>query len=152
VQNALLQNKSIAHLCLLPIFSFALTFLRHFSNCIFIICTIFLLLRADSWTKQNRITGSRLHPWRSLSTEAVVGWRDDVAMASAAMASSADDGGSNGNCHGQLFSGGWCRRHHPVIGIDGGGKDAIAAAAINRRFHWRQLILPPSMAAIVTAT
>jgi hypothetical protein len=66
-----------------------------------------------------------LRQWRSSSTEAAVGWRDDDAMASAKMASSADDSGSNGGHRRQLCSGGWCRRHHPIIGVDGGGKDAI---------------------------
>ncbi len=40
-----------------------------------------------------------------LSMEAAVGWRDDDAIASAAMASLADGGGSNGSCHCQLCSG-----------------------------------------------
>ncbi len=43
--------------------------------------------------------------WLSL-TEAAVGWRDNDAMASVAMASLADGGGGNGGCCHQLCSGG----------------------------------------------
>ena len=42
---------------------------------------------------------------RLSSTEAVVGWRDDDTMASAAMASSADGGSGDGGLPGQLFIG-----------------------------------------------
>ncbi len=76
-----------------------------------------------------------LHQWQLLSTEAAVGWRDDDAMALAVMVSSADGGGGNGGHLGQLFSSSSCCRHHPVIGVDCGGKDAIAATAIDRLFH-----------------
>jgi hypothetical protein len=88
--------------------------------------------------------------WRSSSTEAAVGWREDDAMASAMMASLANGGGVDGGCCLQLCSGGWCFRHHPVIGVDGGGKDAIAVAAINCRFYKQWLLLPPSTTTIAT--
>ena len=35
--------------------------------------------------------------------------------------------------------------HHPVVVVDGGGKDVIATAAIHRRCSRRWLSLPPSM-------
>jgi hypothetical protein len=44
MQNTLLQNKSIAHLCLLPMIDLHLTFLCHFS-----IRTTYLLLFAVFW-------------------------------------------------------------------------------------------------------
>ncbi len=72
-------------------------------------------------------------------------------MALLTMASLADGGGGDGGGHCQLYSSGWCRRHYPFIGVDGGGKDPIAAAAINRRFHQRQLLLLPLTAAIAAA-
>jgi hypothetical protein len=72
---------------------------------------------------------------RSLSMVARVEWRDDDAMALLTMASSADGGSGNGGGRHQLCSSSWCPRHHPFIGVDGGGKDAIAAAAINCRFY-----------------
>jgi hypothetical protein len=71
---------------------------------------------------------------RSLLTEAV-GWRNDDAMASLTMEFLANSGVGNGGGHCQLCSSSWCRRHHPLIGVDGGGKDTIAATAINSRFH-----------------
>ncbi len=64
-----------------------------------------------------------------------MGWRNNGAMTLLTMASLANGGGSNGGGLCQLCSSGGCRHHHPFIGIDGGGKDAIAAAAINCRFH-----------------
>jgi hypothetical protein len=76
-----------------------------------------------------------LHQWWSLLTEAMVGWRDNDAMALSTMACSANGGGGNGGGHRQLCSSSWCRRHHPFIGIDGGSKDAIATSAINCLFH-----------------
>ncbi len=39
-------------------------------------------------------------------TEAVVGWRDDDAMALVVMGSLANGGGGNGGCHPQLCRGG----------------------------------------------
>jgi hypothetical protein len=86
--------------------------------------------------------------WRSLSTEAAVGCREDDEIAFAVMASLANGGGINGSHHSQL-----CRR---VIGVDGDSKDAIAAVAItttaiNRHFHQQQLLLPPSTT-IIAAT
>ncbi len=54
-----------------------------------------------------------------------MGWRDDDAMASMAMASLANGGGSNGGHHCQLSRGGGYFRHHPIIGINGSSKDAI---------------------------
>ncbi len=80
-----------------------------------------------------------------------MGWRDDDAMASSTMTSLANGGsGDGGGCH-QLCSSGWCRRHHPFIGVDGGSKDAIAAAAINYRCHQGQLLLLPLTATIAAA-
>ncbi len=64
-----------------------------------------------------------------------MGWMDDDAMALLTMASLANGGGGDGGGCCQLCSSSWCCHHHPFIGIDGGGKDAIAAAPINRRFH-----------------
>jgi hypothetical protein len=81
----------------------------------------------------------------------VVGWRNDDAMALSTMASLADGGGGNGGGCRQLCSSSWCRRQHPFIGVDGGGKDAIIAAAINCRFHQGQLLLLPLTAAIAAA-
>jgi hypothetical protein len=76
----------------------------------------------------------------SPSTETAVGWRDNDAMASTAMASLADGGSGNGGGHCHLCRGGWCYRHYPVTGINGGSKDAIAAANINCHFHQQQLL------------
>jgi hypothetical protein len=67
--------------------------------------------------------------------EATVGWTDNDAMALLTMVSSAHGGSGDGGGHCLLCSSGWCCRHHPLIGVDGGSKDAIAAAAINRCFH-----------------
>ncbi len=64
-----------------------------------------------------------------------MGWRDDDAMALSTIASLANGGDGDGGGRRQLCSSGWCRRHHPIISIDGSGKDAIAAAAINCHFH-----------------
>ncbi len=73
-------------------------------------------------------------------------------MASMAAASLANGGGGNrGPHHCQLCSGGWCRHHNPIIGINGGGKDTIATAPIDCRFHQRQLLLPPLTTAIASA-
>jgi hypothetical protein len=72
---------------------------------------------------------------QSLSMEVAVGWRDNDTMALSTMASLADGGGGNGGGHHKLCSSGWCHCHHSFIGIDGSGKDTIAAAAINRCFH-----------------
>jgi hypothetical protein len=94
--------------------------------------------------------GGLCQRWLSLMKVAV-GWRDNGSMASAAMASFANGGGGDGSHGRQLCSGGWCRRHRPIINITGGSKDAIAAAAINHRFHRLQLLLPPSTTAIVAA-
>ncbi len=114
------------------------------------------------WQQQRRslsrevaVNGNRgnggLYRQRSLSMEATVGWRDNDAIASSTMVSLADGGGSNGGGCWQLCRSSWCRRHHPFIGVDGGGKDAIAATAINYRFHWGQLLLLTSTATIATA-
>jgi hypothetical protein len=84
--------------------------------------------------------------------EAALGWRDDDAMASSTMTSLADGGGGNGGGCCQLCSSGWCRHHHPFIGVYGAGKDTIATAAINCRFYQGQLLLLPSTAAIPAAT
>jgi hypothetical protein len=73
------------------------------------------------------------------------------AMASLTMASLAD-GGSNGGGHRQLCSSGWRWRHHPFIGVDGGGKVAIAAATSNHHFHQEQLLSLPLTLAIAAAT
>jgi hypothetical protein len=62
-------------------------------------------------------------------------------MALLTMASLADGGDGNGGHRHQLCSGGWCRRHHPFIGVDHSGKDAFAAATINCRFCQQQLLL-----------
>jgi hypothetical protein len=67
------------------------------------------------------------------------------------MVSLADGGGSDGGCRHQLNSGGWCPCHHPFIGVEGIGKDAITAATINRCFHRRRLLLPQSTATIAAA-
>ena len=75
--------------------------------------------------------GGGLCQWQLSLTKAAVGWRDDDAMALAAMACLADGGGNNGGCRGQLFSGSWCHHHHPIISVDSSGKDATAATAIN---------------------
>ncbi len=80
-----------------------------------------------------------------------MGWRDNDAMAFLTMASLADGGIGNGGGCCQLCSSGQCHCHHPFIGVDGGGKDAIAAAAINRRFHQGQLLLLPLTVAIAAA-
>jgi hypothetical protein len=82
--------------------------------------------------------------------EVAVGWRNDDAMPLSTMVSSANGGGGNGDGRRQLFSSGWCSRHHPFIRVDGGSKDAIAVAAINRSFHQRQPLLLPLMVAIAT--
>jgi hypothetical protein len=51
--------------------------------------------------------GNGVHcSWRSLSTEAAVGWRDNDAMALAIMASLTDGGSGDGGCHSELCSGG----------------------------------------------
>ncbi len=77
--------------------------------------------------------------------------RDDDAMALSTMASLADGGGGDGGGCCQLCGSGWCRHHHPFIRVNSGGKDAIAAAAINRCFHQGQLLLLPLTAAITAA-
>jgi hypothetical protein len=58
-------------------------------------------------------------------------------MALAAMASLANGGSGDGGSRPQLSSGSLCCRHHPVINVNGGGKDAIAATIINCCFHWQ---------------
>ncbi len=69
-------------------------------------------------------------------------------MVLSTMASLVNGGSGNGGGRRQLCSSGWCRRHHPFIGVDGSGEDTIAAAAINYRFHQGQLLLLPLTAAI----
>jgi hypothetical protein len=74
--------------------------------------------------------------WRRLSSmAAAVEWTYNDAIALSTMASSADGGSGNGGGRHQLCSSGWCHHHHPFIGINSGGKDAIATATINRRFY-----------------
>jgi hypothetical protein len=103
-------------------------------------------------------SGGQWQPWQwwSLSMAVVVngggsGWTDDDAMALLTFASSADGGGGNGGGGCQICSSGLCRCHHPFIGVDGSGKDAISATAINCCFHQGCLLLLPSMAAIAAA-
>jgi hypothetical protein len=91
-----------------------------------------LLMEAE--VDGNRNNGGLCQRWSSL-TEAVVGLTNDDTMALLTMTSLADGGGGNGGGHHQLCSSSWCHRHHPFIGVDGGCKDAIATATINRRFH-----------------
>jgi hypothetical protein len=99
----------------------------------------------------NRRNGGLCQRW-SLLTEAAVGWRDDDPMALSTMASLADGGSGDGGGRCQLCSSGWCHRHYPFIGVDGGSKDTLAAGPINRRFHQGRLLLLPLTAAIAAAT
>jgi hypothetical protein len=87
----------------------------------------------------NRGNGG-LRQWRSSTTEAALGWRDNDATALSTMASLANGGSGDGGDCCQLCSSGWCCSYHPFIGIDGGSKGTITATAINCRFHQGRLL------------